>query len=418
MSSDVCKHCTSAACLEVCPTGALFRTEFGTVVVQQDICNGCGYCIPACPYGVIDRREEDGRAHKCTLCYDRLKDDMTPGVREGVPDGVDPVRAAGRDARARLRAPGGAARRRRVERAAVRRGPRRRRRRRRARSSCSSTSPRSTACRPIRSRPRATWARCGARRRARARRCWPGSRWRASAAGGEPTPDYYGRPILKAPVWTWEIPAYFFFGGMAGRGRALRAAQRAARRRGARAARVAGRAGRRRGEPAAADRRPRAPRALPPHAARAQADLADERRLLGPRRQQHRDRPRERAQPVRLVPAPGARGGRHRRPRPGAVDLHRRARGRHRDPRVARGAPRAALRVRRRRGDERGVGGRARRRRRRPRGGWRWWARRASWPRRPRWSAASGPSASPTARARAGPLRPRGQGADRGGRPA
>jgi formate dehydrogenase iron-sulfur subunit len=54
MSSDVCKHCTEAACLDVCPTGSLFRTEFGTVVVQEDICNGCGYCIPACPFGVID----------------------------------------------------------------------------------------------------------------------------------------------------------------------------------------------------------------------------------------------------------------------------------------------------------------------------------------------------------------------------
>ena len=72
MASDVCKHCTHAACLDVCPTGALMRTEFGTVVVQQDVCNGCGYCIPACPYGVIDRRKEDGRAWKCTLCYDRL----------------------------------------------------------------------------------------------------------------------------------------------------------------------------------------------------------------------------------------------------------------------------------------------------------------------------------------------------------
>src|SRR3954451_5570319 len=51
MSSGVCKHWTHAACLEVCPTGALFRTEFGTVVVQEDICNGCGYCVPACPFG-------------------------------------------------------------------------------------------------------------------------------------------------------------------------------------------------------------------------------------------------------------------------------------------------------------------------------------------------------------------------------
>jgi formate dehydrogenase iron-sulfur subunit len=85
MSSDVCKHCTDAACLEVCPTGALFRTEFGTVVVQQDVCNGCGYCIPACPFGVLDRREGDGRVWKCTLCYDRLKDDQEPACAQACP---------------------------------------------------------------------------------------------------------------------------------------------------------------------------------------------------------------------------------------------------------------------------------------------------------------------------------------------
>jgi formate dehydrogenase iron-sulfur subunit len=85
MSSDVCKHCTRAGCLDVCPTGALFRTEFGTVVVQEDICNGCGYCVPACPFGVIDRREEDGRAWKCTLCYDRLKNDQTPACAQACP---------------------------------------------------------------------------------------------------------------------------------------------------------------------------------------------------------------------------------------------------------------------------------------------------------------------------------------------
>jgi formate dehydrogenase iron-sulfur subunit len=85
MASDVCKHCTHAACLEVCPTGALFRTEYGTVVVQEDICNGCGYCVPACPFGVLDKREEDGRVWKCTLCYDRLKDDKEPACAQACP---------------------------------------------------------------------------------------------------------------------------------------------------------------------------------------------------------------------------------------------------------------------------------------------------------------------------------------------
>jgi formate dehydrogenase iron-sulfur subunit len=85
MASDVCKHCTHAACLDVCPTGSLFRTEFGTVVVQEDICNGCGYCVPACPYGVIDKREDDGRVWKCTLCYDRLRDDLEPACAKACP---------------------------------------------------------------------------------------------------------------------------------------------------------------------------------------------------------------------------------------------------------------------------------------------------------------------------------------------
>ncbi|MDG4819435.1 4Fe-4S dicluster domain-containing protein [Micromonospora sp. WMMD956] len=85
MMSDVCKHCTHAACLDVCPTGSLFRTEFGTVVVQEDICNGCGYCIPACPYGVIDQRSGDGRAWKCTLCYDRLGAGLTPACAQACP---------------------------------------------------------------------------------------------------------------------------------------------------------------------------------------------------------------------------------------------------------------------------------------------------------------------------------------------
>jgi formate dehydrogenase iron-sulfur subunit len=103
MESDVCKHCTHAGCLDVCPTGSLFRTEYGTVVVQEDICNGCGYCVPACPFGVLDKRhlprkpddaplalpmfgeKQDGRVWKCTLCYDRLKGGHEPACAKACP---------------------------------------------------------------------------------------------------------------------------------------------------------------------------------------------------------------------------------------------------------------------------------------------------------------------------------------------
>ena len=86
-SSDVCKHCENAGCLEACPTGSIVRTEFGTVYVQPDICNGCGYCVVACPFGVIDRRPDDGRAFKCTFCYDRQKAGLEPACAKACPTG-------------------------------------------------------------------------------------------------------------------------------------------------------------------------------------------------------------------------------------------------------------------------------------------------------------------------------------------
>ncbi|HEX6025812.1 MAG TPA: 4Fe-4S dicluster domain-containing protein [Solirubrobacter sp.] len=84
-ASDVCKHCTNAGCLDACPTGALIRTEFETVIVQADVCNGCGYCVTACPFGVIARDPYDGRAAKCTLCYDRLQDGLEPACAKACP---------------------------------------------------------------------------------------------------------------------------------------------------------------------------------------------------------------------------------------------------------------------------------------------------------------------------------------------
>lgn len=106
MASDVCKHCTHAGCLDVCPTGALFRTEFGSVVVQDDVCNGCGTCVAGCPFGVVERRSDGtaapttrqgerkgeqpdipkrGVAQKCTLCYDRLVDGDQPACAKTCP---------------------------------------------------------------------------------------------------------------------------------------------------------------------------------------------------------------------------------------------------------------------------------------------------------------------------------------------
>ncbi|OBK90787.1 4Fe-4S dicluster domain-containing protein [Mycolicibacter sinensis] len=128
MASDVCKHCTHAGCLDVCPTGALFRTEFGTVVVQDDVCNGCGNCVPACPFGVIERRTDGtaapksargaepvpkaGVAQKCTLCYDRLVDGQIPACAKTCPTESikfgdhDDLVAEGRERVARLHAQG------------------------------------------------------------------------------------------------------------------------------------------------------------------------------------------------------------------------------------------------------------------------------------------------------------------------
>jgi formate dehydrogenase iron-sulfur subunit len=85
MMSDVCKHCTHASCMEVCPTDAIIKTEFDTVYIQPDVCNGCRDCIAACPYGVIEMNKTKGVAQKCTLCYDRLQGGLEPACAKACP---------------------------------------------------------------------------------------------------------------------------------------------------------------------------------------------------------------------------------------------------------------------------------------------------------------------------------------------
>jgi formate dehydrogenase iron-sulfur subunit len=85
MMSDVCKHCVAAPCQQACPTGAIIHNEFANVYIQPDICNGCAYCVAACPFGVITRSTFSGHAHKCTLCYDRQKDGLVPACAKACP---------------------------------------------------------------------------------------------------------------------------------------------------------------------------------------------------------------------------------------------------------------------------------------------------------------------------------------------
>ena len=402
MASDVCKHCTEAACLEVCPTGALFRTEFDTVVVQPDICNGCGYCVPACPFGVLDRREDDGRVWKCTLCYDRLKDDMEPACAQACP--TDSIQFGELDD-LRERADGAAAS------GCTTRAPSRRSctapipttaSAASARSSCCSTSPRSTACRPIRdddARPRRD---VGRRRRAAARRsrCGGAPRGRRLGCGAGWPSRAPPRPIIKRRCGRGRSPSTSTSAGWpAPRPGSSRLAE-AARERRARPAGVGGRARGRGRQPGAADLRPRAARALPAHAADVQGHVADERRLVGAGRLRRATR---RARPTTPLGGrlPGGRAARTAAALLGlplasytAALVANTA-----VPGLARVAPHAPVRVRQRRGGERGrradradAAGRPPA----PRAGSRSRARwRRSWRRR-RWSAGSASCRTPT----------------------
>jgi formate dehydrogenase iron-sulfur subunit len=86
--SDACKHCADASCLAVCPTGALSRRPWGAVDLNQEACNGCRYCVAACPFGVVTFNEATGRVDKCTLCPDRVEAGLEPACVATCPTGA------------------------------------------------------------------------------------------------------------------------------------------------------------------------------------------------------------------------------------------------------------------------------------------------------------------------------------------
>lgn len=79
-----CMHCTNASCEAVCPTGAISH-QGDAVIIDQEWCIGCGYCIQACPFGVPHKDEDRGTARKCTFCADRIIQGLKPACVEACP---------------------------------------------------------------------------------------------------------------------------------------------------------------------------------------------------------------------------------------------------------------------------------------------------------------------------------------------
>ena len=77
-----CMHCGDAGCLNGCPTGAISRKASGAVVIDHDICVGCGYCTVNCPFGIPKINEETHKSHKCDLCFDRIEEGMIPSCAQ------------------------------------------------------------------------------------------------------------------------------------------------------------------------------------------------------------------------------------------------------------------------------------------------------------------------------------------------
>jgi formate dehydrogenase iron-sulfur subunit len=115
--NERCLHCTDAACVDVCPTGALSHTEMGLVSFDEAKCNGCGYCTQFCPFGIPRLGDKDiitgeAKSSKCTFCQDRTANGLVPACAQACPTGAitfgerDEIVALGKSRVETLRAKG------------------------------------------------------------------------------------------------------------------------------------------------------------------------------------------------------------------------------------------------------------------------------------------------------------------------
>jgi len=88
MSKQGCMHCTDAACILACPTGAIHHTDHETVAINEIKCIGCNYCAAACAFRVIGFDRSANFAKKCTFCYDRLENGYEPACSSACPTGA------------------------------------------------------------------------------------------------------------------------------------------------------------------------------------------------------------------------------------------------------------------------------------------------------------------------------------------
>lgn len=85
---DACFHCTDAACEAACPTGAISKRDNGAVVIDQEKCIGCRYCVNSCPFSVPKWKEAENKTFKCRLCQDRTENGLSPACVSTCPTGA------------------------------------------------------------------------------------------------------------------------------------------------------------------------------------------------------------------------------------------------------------------------------------------------------------------------------------------